>query len=97
MRWLFGIASYDGKRMLPLNLWAKINTRSVTCRTHSSKQAHPNIDLVILKALTLLTRNVSPANYILKYSIMPYVGVLTYGEAVRTSEAIAFPAAQPRQ
>ena len=50
-----------------------------------------------MKALTLLTRNVPPANYVLKYSIMPYVGVLTYGEAARTSEAIAFPAAQARQ
>jgi len=42
-------------------------------------------------------KNVPPANYVLKYNIMPYVGVLTYGEAVRSSEAIAFPSAQPRQ
>jgi len=42
-------------------------------------------------------KNVPPAYYVLKYSIMPYVGVLTYGEVGRTSEAIAFPPAQARQ
>ncbi|PSR72632.1 hypothetical protein PHLCEN_2v11516 [Hermanssonia centrifuga] len=36
-------------------------------------------------------RNVSPANYTLRYNVMPYVGVLTYGEAARTSEAVPFP------
>jgi hypothetical protein len=40
---------------------------------------------------------VPPANYVLKYNIMPYVGVLIYGEAVKTSEAIAFSPAQSRQ
>ena len=50
-----------------------------------------------MKELTLPTRNVPPANYVLKYSIMPYVGVLTDGEAVRSSEAIAFPDSQARQ
>ncbi|KAH9949055.1 signal peptidase subunit [Amylocystis lapponica] len=32
-----------------------------------------------------------PANYTLKYNVMPYVGVLTYGEAARTLEPVAFP------
>ncbi|KAF8149877.1 signal peptidase 22kDa subunit [Crassisporium funariophilum] len=41
-------------------------------------------------------KNVPPATYSLKYNIMPYVGVLTYGEAARTSEPIAFPATQAR-
>ena len=97
MKWLFGTASYDGKRMLLLNSWAKTNTCSATCQTHSSKQALPIYNLVIMKTLTFATRNVPPANYVLKYNIMPYVGVLTYGEAARTSEAIAFPPAQARQ
>jgi len=35
-------------------------------------------------------KNVSAAEYSLKYNIMPYVGVLTYGEAART-EPVAFP------
>jgi len=42
-------------------------------------------------------KNVPPANYSLKYNIMPYVGVLTYGEAARTLEEVAFPPAQSRQ
>ncbi|KAF9474243.1 signal peptidase 22 kDa subunit [Pholiota conissans] len=41
-------------------------------------------------------RNIPPANYSLKYNVMPYVGVLTYGEAARTSEAISFPPTQSR-
>ncbi|PFH53084.1 hypothetical protein AMATHDRAFT_45715 [Amanita thiersii Skay4041] len=41
-------------------------------------------------------KDVPPANYVLKYNVMPYVGVLTYGEAARTSEAAEFPAAQSR-
>jgi len=34
---------------------------------------------------------VSPVNYTLKYNVMPYVGVLTYGEAARTNKPIAIP------
>jgi len=37
-----------------------------------------------------------PASYSLKYNVMPHVGVLTYGEAARTSEAVAFPPTQSR-
>lgn len=41
--------------------------------------------------LTMLFSNVSPANFTLKYNLMPYVGLLTYGEAGRTPNAIPFP------
>lgn len=41
-------------------------------------------------------KNVPPANYSLKYNVMPYVGMLTTGEAARTSEPIAFPPTQSR-
>jgi len=41
-------------------------------------------------------KGVPPANYSLKYNIMPYVGVLQYGEAARTMEEVAFPAVQSR-
>ncbi|KZT04265.1 signal peptidase subunit [Laetiporus sulphureus 93-53] len=37
-------------------------------------------------------RDTPPANYSLKYNVMPYVGVLTYGEAARTLDAVPFPA-----
>ncbi|KAG1739314.1 signal peptidase 22 kDa subunit [Suillus lakei] len=38
--------------------------------------------------------NVLPAQYSLKYNVMPYVGVLSYGEAARTVEPIDFPDAR---
>lgn len=41
-------------------------------------------------------RGVPPANYSLKYNIMPYIGVLQYGEAARTTEEVAFPEPQSR-
>jgi len=50
----------------------------------------------MFRDMSSIFKNVPPANYSLKYNIMPYVGVLTYGEAARTSEAIAFPATQSR-
>ena len=96
MKWLFGIASYDEKRMLLLNSRAKTNTCSVTYQTRSSKQA-PQYQPCHHESANFAIRDVPPANYVLKYNIMPYVGVLTYGEAARSSEAIAFPPAQARQ
>ncbi|KAF8623666.1 hypothetical protein AX17_007364 [Amanita inopinata Kibby_2008] len=41
-------------------------------------------------------KNVPPADFSLKYNVMPHVGVLTYGEAARTAEPVVFPAAQAR-
>ncbi|KIK10125.1 hypothetical protein K443DRAFT_139893 [Laccaria amethystina LaAM-08-1] len=41
-------------------------------------------------------KNVPPANYSLKYNVMPYVGYLTYGEIAKTAEPVAFPPSQPR-
>ncbi|KAF8271497.1 signal peptidase 22kDa subunit [Lactarius quietus] len=37
-----------------------------------------------------------PANYTLKYNLMPFVGMLTYGEAARVTEPIEFPLARER-
>ncbi|THH14026.1 hypothetical protein EW146_g6266 [Bondarzewia mesenterica] len=37
-----------------------------------------------------------PAHYSLKYNVMPYIGVLTYGEAARTDASVAFPEARER-
>ncbi|GBE80519.1 signal peptidase subunit [Sparassis latifolia] len=45
----------------------------------------------IFREMSTSFRNVPPANYTLKYNIMPYVGLLTYGEAGRTLEPVAFP------
>ncbi|KAK7027323.1 Signal peptidase complex subunit [Paramarasmius palmivorus] len=35
-------------------------------------------------------KKVPSAHYTLKYNVMPYVGVLTYGEAAKTSEPVPF-------
>jgi len=35
----------------------------------------------------------TPANYTLKYNVMPFVGILTYGEAARVTKPIEFPLA----
>ena len=48
----------------------------------------------ITKTKLHLFRDAPPAHYSLKYNIMPYVGVLTYGEAARTVEPVPFPARQ---
>ncbi|EJF65231.1 signal peptidase 22 kDa subunit [Dichomitus squalens] len=36
----------------------------------------------------------TPAHYSLKYNVMPYVGILTYGEAARTVDPVPFPESQ---
>ncbi|KAL1734766.1 signal peptidase 22kDa subunit [Schizophyllum commune] len=50
-----------------------------------------------LNLLSTSFENVEPASYTLKYNIMPYVGLLTYGEAARTAEPVAFPEVQSLQ
>jgi len=45
----------------------------------------------VFREMSRTFRNVPPAHYTLKYNVMPYVGVLTYGEAGRTLEPIPFP------
>ncbi|KAK2460894.1 hypothetical protein APHAL10511_007364 [Amanita phalloides] len=49
-----------------------------------------------LRDLSSSFKNVPPANFSLKYNVMPYVGILTYGEAAKAADPIAFPAAQAR-
>ncbi|PCH35854.1 signal peptidase subunit [Wolfiporia cocos MD-104 SS10] len=46
------------------------------------------------RELSASFRDVSPAFYTLKYNVMPYVGVLTYGEAARTPNPVPFPEQQ---
>ncbi|KAH9829121.1 signal peptidase 22 kDa subunit [Rhodofomes roseus] len=48
-----------------------------------------------LKDMSTTFRNAPPAHYTLKYNLMPYVGLLAWGEAARTSEPIPFP--EPHQ
>ncbi|RXW24274.1 hypothetical protein EST38_g1578 [Candolleomyces aberdarensis] len=37
-----------------------------------------------------------PASYSLQYNVMPYAGMLTYGEAARTPKPVAFPPRKTR-
>ncbi|KAI0047907.1 signal peptidase 22 kDa subunit [Auriscalpium vulgare] len=41
-------------------------------------------------------KDVPPARYSLKYNLMPYVGLLTYGEAAQTTAPVQFPSAKER-
>ncbi len=41
-------------------------------------------------------RNTTDVQFVLKYNMMPYVGVLTYGEAGRMDNKVAFPALSSR-
>ncbi|KAG2154449.1 signal peptidase 22 kDa subunit [Suillus bovinus] len=71
------------------------NTVVVWDRIIRTKEA-ATIDIVQkekyrLRELSGSFSNVLAAEYSLKYNVMPYVGVLTYGEAARTTEAIEFP------
>ncbi|KAH8116583.1 signal peptidase [Phellopilus nigrolimitatus] len=50
----------------------------------------------ILRDMAKTFEHASPAHYTLKYNVMPYVGVLTYGEAARTEDPVPFPAAERR-
>ncbi|KZT29087.1 signal peptidase 22 kDa subunit [Neolentinus lepideus HHB14362 ss-1] len=45
----------------------------------------------VFRDLSRSFRKAQPANYSLRYNLMPYVGVLTYGEAGRSSEPVSFP------
>ncbi|CDO76064.1 hypothetical protein BN946_scf184696.g16 [Trametes cinnabarina] len=43
------------------------------------------------RELSASFKGAAPAHYTLKYNVMPYVGVLTYGEAARTTDSVPFP------
>ncbi|KAG6830159.1 hypothetical protein H0H92_001888 [Tricholoma furcatifolium] len=50
----------------------------------------------MLRDLESTFKDIQPAHYALKYNVMPYVGMLTYGEAGKTREPVAFPPSQSR-
>jgi signal peptidase complex subunit 3 len=52
--------------------------------------------MIIVEADTWHCRGSTPANYTLKYNLMPFVGILTYGEVARVTEPIEFPMARER-
>jgi len=52
--------------------------------------------VIVAETNTRHCRGSTPANYTLKYNLMPFVGILTYGEAARVTEPIEFPLARER-
>jgi hypothetical protein len=52
--------------------------------------------VIIVETDTWHCRGSTPANYTLKYNLMPFVGILTYGEVARVTEPIEFPLARER-
>jgi hypothetical protein len=56
----------------------------------------PVIPVIVAHADTRHCRGSTPANYTLKYNLMPFVGILTYGEAARVTGPIEFPLARER-
>ncbi|KAL1741068.1 signal peptidase 22kDa subunit [Schizophyllum fasciatum] len=61
---------------------------------HSKDEARLNLvdkHKYAFRELSTSFANIEPASYTLKYNIMPYVGLLTYGEAARTKEPVPFP------
>ncbi|KAH9961545.1 signal peptidase subunit [Russula dissimulans] len=53
----------------------------------TSKNKYP------FRELSAKFKGSGPANYTLKYNVMPFVGILTYGEAARVTKPIEFPLA----
>ncbi|KAI0028598.1 hypothetical protein K488DRAFT_89589 [Vararia minispora EC-137] len=45
----------------------------------------------VIHDLSFKFAGASPLNFTLKYNVMPYVGLLTYGEAATTTKPIPFP------
>ncbi|TEB34630.1 signal peptidase 22 kDa subunit [Coprinellus micaceus] len=63
------------------------------------EEAHVNVvgkNKYNFRDLSASFKTAPPASYSLQYNIMPYVGALTWGEAARTSEPVAFPPRKAR-
>lgn len=93
--------------MQSLRFLARTSTPSVRCpRNSSTSLLHPcfrsaaptrsDIPVIVAETDTWHFRGSTPANYTLKYNLMPFVGILTYGEAARVTGPIEFPMVQER-
>ncbi|KAI0058116.1 signal peptidase subunit [Artomyces pyxidatus] len=72
-------------------IWDRIVVRKEDALlNYAGKNKYP------FRELSKKFKNIPPANYTLKYNLMPYVGLLTYGEAARTTAPVAFPLAKER-
>lgn len=75
--------------------YRKTSTSFETYQDHFGESLRLWILRVLLNSITdHHSRGVLPGQYSLKYNVMPYVGLLSYGEAARTMEAVDFPEAR---
>lgn len=91
MRSLSGTRLYVARRML-YSTFADVTSTTGTTLSGPSSTSSTSYD-VQCHVLTIMYSGSEPASFTLKYNIMPYVGVLTTGEAART-EPIPFPPSQ---
>jgi len=106
MKLYSGIASSGERKTRSLGFLARTSTPSVRCPRSSSAFCIPCFrgtasicavnPVIIVETDTWHRRGSTPANYTLKYNLMPFVGILTYGEVARVTEPIEFPLARER-
>jgi len=76
---------------------AKFKYVRIPCfRGASAASTCPVIPVIVTETDTWHCRGSTSANYTLKYNLMPFVGILTYGEAARVTGPIEFPLARER-
>ncbi|KAI0779566.1 signal peptidase subunit [Fomes fomentarius] len=88
---LYVSAEYENKQGVKSEvvIWDRIVRREEDARL-----AIAGRNKYVFRELSASFKDATPAHYILKYNVMPYVGILTYGEAARTHEPVAFPERQ---
>ena len=92
MKSSFGTESSNARKML-YSIFADVTSTIGTISFEASSMSCPRMTFEN-HALTLLQSGSEPVTFSLKYNVMPYVGLLTMGEAARTTEPLPFPPAQ---
>ncbi|KAI0743634.1 signal peptidase subunit [Daedaleopsis nitida] len=85
---LYVSAEYETKQGVKneVVIWDRIVQRKEDARLSTAER-----NKYVFRELSTSFKNALPAHYTLKYNVMPYVGVLTYGEAARTVDPVPFP------
>jgi hypothetical protein len=86
---------FRGRISTPFVSFQQSSSTSLLLRASPSR-APCSVNPVIVVDTNPTFRGSGPANYTLKYNLMPFVGVLTYGEAARVTKPIEFPLARDR-
>ncbi|KAI9061728.1 signal peptidase subunit [Trametes sanguinea] len=88
---LYVSAEYENKRGVKneVVIWDRIVRRKEDAQLSIAGR-----NKYAFRELSTSFKGAAPAHYTLKYNVMPYVGVLTYGEAARTADPVPFPERQ---